>query len=347
MRSPSQRFRFEQYVAYLEQHGFDCKHSYLLGEKEDKIFYQKGNYLGKIWVLIRSILILIKEAFFKKYDIVYVQREAFMLGTTFFERQFARKSKLIFDFDDAIWIPVISSNNKSLSFLKNADKTKDLIKISDMVLAGNQYLADYALQFNDNVKIVPTTLDTNNHKPTKSIGEKEKICIGWSGSFSTIPHLEYALPILEHLKSKYGDKIYFKVIGDANYQYPKLDIQGIGWTLEREIEELQEFDIGIMPLPDDKWTKGKCGFKGLSFMALGLPVVMSDVGVNSDIIDDGENGFLANTTEEWIEKLSLLIENKNLCTKMGLAGRQTVLADYSVLANRDKYVRYFKEVLEK
>jgi glycosyltransferase involved in cell wall biosynthesis len=317
-----------------------------LGKKQDKIFYQKGNYLGKIGVLIRSILILFREAFFRKYDIVYVQREAFMLGTTFFERQFARKSKLIFDFDDAIWIPVISTNNQSLSFLKNSSKTKELISLADMVFAGNAYLADYAKKYNEVVKIVPTTLDTTNHCPSPLKKQTNRICIGWSGSFSTIPHFEFALPILEKLKDKYGDRIYFKVIGDANYTYPRLDIQGIAWSLDTEIEALREFDIGIMPLPDDQWTKGKCGFKGLSFMSLGLPVILSDVGVNGDIIEDGTNGFLANTTEEWIEKLSLLVENEQLRQDLGAAGRKTILERYSVLANRDQYVRYFNEVLK-
>lgn len=346
MRSPSQRFRFEQYISYLQTQGFDCKQGYLLNAKDDKIFYQQGNYLGKAWILLKSIGILIKEAFFRKYDIVYVQREAFMLGTTFFERQFARKSKLIYDFDDAIWIPVVSANNQKLSFLKNASKTAELIAMSDLVLVGNDYLADYARQYNPRVKIIPTTLDTDNHKPTTQI-PSDRICIGWSGSFSTIPHLEFALPLLHQLKDKYGDKIYFKVIGDANYSYPPLDIQGIGWTLEREITELQEFDIGIMPLPDDQWTRGKCGFKGLSFMAIGLPVVMADVGVNNDIIQNGINGFLANNEQEWIEKLSLLIENKELRTNMGKAGRQTVLDNYSVIANRALYLEAFEEVSKK
>ena len=342
MRSPSQRFRFEQYIAHLNANGFDCKQAFLLNAKDDKVFYAKGNYLGKLWILLKSIYILTVEAFFKRYDVVYVQREAFMLGSVFFERQFAKRSKLIFDFDDAIWIPAVSANNQSLSFLKDFGKTAKIISFSDMVFAGNEYLADYARQYNQNVKIVPTTLDTDYHRPSNV--PKEKICIGWCGSFSTIPHFQYAEPILEAIYQKYGDKVYFKVIGDANYKNEKLNIQGVAWSLKEEVSGLSEFDIGIMPLPEDKWTKGKCGFKGLSFMSMAIPTIMSAVGVNKDIIQDGENGFLASSTEEWIEKLSLLVEKADLRKKIGAKGRETVLNQYSVLANQELYLRCFNEV---
>ncbi len=345
MRSPSQRFRFEQYIDYLSANDFECKQAYLLNAHDDKIFYSQGHYLGKVLILIKSILILIREAFFSKYKVVYVQREAFMLGTAFFEKQFAKRSKLIFDFDDAIWIPAVSTNNQSLSFLKNASKTSQIITVADMVFAGNTYLADYAAQYNNNVKIIPTTLNTDYHKKTKTKAPNKPICIGWSGSFSTIPHFESAIPILLQLKQKYGDKIYFKVIGDAQFKNEDLNIKGVAWTLDSEIKELEEFDIGIMPLPDDQWTKGKCAFKGLSYMAMGIPTVMSAVGVNAEVVAEGENGFLIHKQEEWITKLSALIENKELREQIGAKGRQTVLERYSVEANKGLYLRYFKEVL--
>ena len=346
-RSPSQRFRFEQYVDILNENGYDCRHVYLLNEKDDKIFYASGMYLKKAGILLNSLFILIDEAFFKKYDIVFVQREAFMLGSSYFERKFAHRAKLIFDFDDTIWrqqTGEIKSRNKFFYFLKDPDKTKAIIKAAHMVFAGNQYLADYAIQFNNNVKIVPTTIDTDiYHIVVKK--DSDKVCIGWSGSFSTIIHFEFILDALRKLKDKYRDKIYFKVIGDGRFMNEPLKIKGQPWVKSTELEDLSEIDIGLMPLPDDEWTKGKCGLKGLQYMALGIPTVMSPVGVNKDIIDDAVSGFLASSQQEWIDKLSLLIESFSLRQRIGLEGRKVVEKNFSVNVVKNLYLRYFDELI--
>jgi glycosyltransferase involved in cell wall biosynthesis len=125
-----------------------------------------------------------------------------------------------------------------------------------------------------------------------------------------------------------------------------LDIQVIKWNLNTEIDDLSEIDIGIMPLPDDEWSKGKCGFKGLQYMAMEIPTVMSAVGVNKEIIEDGSNGFLASTENEWIEKLSLLIESKELRNKFGVNGRKTVVEKYSVYSQKQRYLDDFSELLK-
>lgn len=344
-RSPSQRYRFEQFQPYLEAQGFEFEYFYLIRAQDDQKFYGAGNYLAKISILVRSIFKLWFKSFrAANYDFVFVQREAFMLGTVFFEKRFARKTKLLFDFDDSIWLQNVSEGNKKLSFLKDASKTQKLIALADMVFAGNSFLADYAKQFNSNTKLVPTVVDTENYKRKMPI-DKDKICIGWSGSFSTIPYFEYALPALLQIKAKYGDKVYFKVIGDANYYNKELDIKGTAWSSATEVAELSEIDIGIMPLPNDEWTKGKCALKGLLYMSLEQAAVLSDVGVNGEVIEDGVNGFLVSSTEDWVEKLSLLMDNPQLRQEMGQKGRETVLKQYSVLSEQTHYVQYFNELL--
>lgn len=344
-RSPGQRFRFEQYLSYLRSKGLQIKMSFLLNEKDDKIFYSKGNYFGKIRIAIKSILKRIKDLMqASQYDIVFIFREAIFLGTPFFEKRFAKKSKVVFDFDDSIWVPNVSAANKIFSVLKNSSKTGSIIKVSDLVFAGNNYLANYASQFTKNIVIVPTTIDTEEYKPfEKKI--KDTICIGWSGSITTIEHFETKLNALRIIKEKYGDKIRFKVIGDGRYINEELGIKGLPWKKEDELKELGEIDIGIMPLPDSEWAKGKCGLKGLQYMALGIPTVMSPVGVNSEIIVDGENGFLADSDEEWVTKLSLLIDSFELRKKLGDAGTKTVEEKYSVHANRDLYLRNFNQLI--
>src|SRR5690606_5632004 len=182
-----------------------------------------------------------------------------------------------------------------------------------------------------------TTINTKKYKKIK-VPKSNKIVIGWSGSITTIQHFEYAIYFLIKLKNKFGAQIEFKVIGDANYVNEELSIKGLPWNKQTEIEDLSTFDIGIMPLPDDEWAKGKCGLKGLQYMALEIPTIMSPVGVNTEIIQDGVNGFLASTEEEWLSKLGLLIQSEELRKKLGKAGRQTIIERYSIEANKDKYL---------
>jgi glycosyltransferase involved in cell wall biosynthesis len=342
---PGQRFRFEQYLEYLSQNGFNITFSNLLSEKDYSFYYKKGNYIRKALLLFKSIIKRYKDVrSASKYDLIFIFREGFLLGSSYFERQLAKRSKVIFDYDDAIWITSVLSENSWLWFLKNPNKTKKIIEVSQMVFSGNRYLAEYAEKYNAKVVIVPTTIDTNEYKPAYN-PKNEKICIGWSGSFSTIVHFTTCLDALKIIKKKYGDKVYFKVIGSVDYQHAELNIQGLPWTKETEIKDLQEIDIGIMPLPDDEWTKGKCGLKGLQYMALAIPTIMSPIGVNTEIIQDGENGFLAAGTDEWVKKLSLLIDSEKLRETIGQNGRKTVVSKFSIEANKHLYLQYFNQVI--
>ena len=348
-RSPSQRYRFEQYFTYLEENGYMCDLAYIIDANDDKIFYGKGRLLMKMLIFVRAFFRRLGHVFkSRSYDLVFIQREAFMLGTTFFERMFKWFGPpVIFDFDDAIWLPNVSEGNKSLNFLKKPEKTSKLIELSDMVFAGNDYLVNYAKKYNKNVVLIPTTIDTSWYKPVDSYDEKDKVVIGWTGSSTTIQHLETVVPVLERLKDKYGDKLSFKVIGDASYKNEHLGVQGIPWRSESEVEDLQDIDIGIMPLPNNKWTEGKCGCKGLQYMAVGIATIMSPVGVNKDIVEHGVNGFLAETDQEWESVLEKLIEDSNLRESVGKKGRETVDKKYSVNATKEKYKINFDEITYK
>ncbi|MDP4261641.1 MAG: glycosyltransferase family 4 protein [Bacteroidota bacterium] len=346
-RSPSQRFRFEQYLPYLEQNGYSFEFSYLLDERDDRIFYMPGHTWGKARIVLKSIAKRwreIRKA--ARYDLVFVQREAFMLGTAYFERKIARKVPLIFDFDDSIWLQNVSDANKRLNFLKDAAKTSRLIKCAKEVFAGNEYLAAYARQYNTDVVIIPTTIETSVYKQ-EPLPPSGKICIGWSGSFSTIQHFALAIPALKRIKEKYGDKVYFKIIGDGNYYCQELETKGTPWVEATELRDLSGIDIGIMPLPDDEWAKGKCGLKGLQYMALSIPALMSPVGVNNNIIQHGVNGFLPATEQEWVDSLSKLVESRELRREIGEAGRKTVVDKYSVDVWKEKYLEYFDRVAQK
>ncbi len=346
-RSPSQRFRFEQYLPYLEANGFSFDFSYLLNARDDKIYYSRGNLLQKARIVLAATLKRFKELLtVSKYDLIFVQREGYMLGTAFFESRMARGVPMIFDFDDSIWLHNVSDANKLFGFLKDASKTGKLVQSASLVFAGNQYLADYAAKFNPNLEIVPTTIDTEAYFLKEQDEDPERpVCIGWSGSFSTIEHFSTAIPALTRLKEKYGDRVWFKVIGDGNYRNPELGIEGLPWKADSEVTDLQEIDIGIMPLPHSEWAEGKCALKGLQYMALGIATAMTPVGVNAKVVEDGVNGFLPDSEQEWVDTLSQLIEDSELRYRVGLAGRETVVKNFSIVAWCDTYLRLFQQAV--
>ncbi len=345
-RSPSQRYRFEQYLPFLEENGFKFIFSFLLNQKDDKTFYSKGKTVSKFFILLKSIVIRFKDVRrFSNFDIIFIQREALFLGTSYFEKKaFKSGAKIIFDVDDSIWFADTSPENKKWEFIKKPQKFFKSITYSQTVIVGNDYLKSKAIPFNKNIIVIPTTINTDFHLSKPELRNKDYITIGWSGSISTIKHFETLLPILVQVAKSYGDKVRFKIIGQTNYANSLLQIESVNWSEETEVKELNSFDIGIMPLPNNDWAKGKCGLKGLSYMACGVATIMSRVGVNAEIINQGENGFLAETNTDWLNYLTLLIEDVNLRKKIGTAGRETVIKKYSVNANKHLYLNVFKDL---
>lgn len=346
-RCPGQRFRFEQYISYLHKKGYDTSISNLLTEQDDELFYKKGNYIAKFIILINSFIKRFADFFSMfKYDIVFIYREAIMVGTSFFERLYSiTPAKIIYDFDDSIWLNDTSDGNSNLSWMKNPSKTKRICKLADKVIVGNDYLAQYALQYNNNVEVIPTTIDLNYHNRKNVDYNKKSICIGWTGTSTTLKHFQKIEPILEQLKEDFGDRISFKLICDTDYKNDNLNLRSTKWNVRTEIKDLSDIDIGIMPLPNDEWSKGKCGFKGLQYMALGIPTIMSPVGVNNEIITDGKNGYLAKDNIDWHTKISCLITSAELRSRLGQNGHKTVKERYSVEAFKEQYLKIFNDLI--
>lgn len=186
----------------------------------------------------------------------------------------------------------------------------------------------------------PTTIDTANHHNRIKDQYTDKVTIGWTGTHSTLKYLALILSPIQEL-----EKIYhfdFVVIADKKPDFQLKSLRFIKWNKQTEIEDLLRINIGLMPLSDDPWTNGKCGFKALQFMALGIPALASPVGVNYEIIDDGENGFLCRSENEWLEKLKLLLKNRELRYLMGQKGRKRVEENFSVDANRENFLSLFR-----
>lgn len=346
-RSPSQRYRFEQFVPYWEQHGFSFEQAWLLEEEDDERFYAAGNLLAKGGIFLKGIrrrLAHVKWA--REFDLIIVQREAFMTGSTYFERALYKTGiPVVFDFDDAIWLMEVSDGNRKLSWLKDPRKTDTILDHVHHIVAGNDFLAEYARLHNKNVEVIPTVIDTEKYRSAVSGDHAGPIVIGWTGSRTTVGHLRASAGMLKELQQKYGDAIEIRVISDNPLVEPGLKVINIPWRSATEVDDLAELDIGIMPLPDSDWSRGKCGFKGLQYMAMGKAVVLQDIGVNKVIVQDNVNGFLASSQEEWVNRLEDLINDHDLRTRLGTAARTTIEEKWSVIAWRDRYLELFNKLI--
>ena len=233
-------------------------------------------------------------------DFIFIHREATPFGPPVIEWFLARvfRKRIIYDFDDAIWLKNQSDVNSSVSSVKNYSKVKKIISWSYRVSAGNEYLANYSRDFNKDVIVNPTTLDTDIHKRSdRSSGEI--IRLGWTGSHSTLVYLEDLLPVLDGLETEFSLTLICNAKPSVSYPW----INYIEWTRANEINDLEKIDIGLMPLPDNPWTEGKCGFKLLQYMSMEIPSVASPVGVNKKMIEMSGSILEAKSSNEWIAQI--------------------------------------------
>jgi len=329
--SPSQRYRIEAYLPWLERHGISVRYDWILDRDALGVFYGPHNAASKARIAAGAALKRLGSVTgARDIDVFLVQREAFFLGAAWSEWLAHLRAPLVYDFDDAIWIKATSDANRRFAWLKNVEKVPRIVQMAHTVLAGNEYLARWARNYSGRVTVVPTSVDTDRFAPMTTRKSGGSVNIVWSGSPSTVAHLRPLLPVLEQVKAAYGDRVSIRVMGDPAFEYRPLEIRGEPWSPDAELALLHEMDIGVMPLPDNEWTRGKCGLKGLLSMAMGTATVMSPVGVNTQIVRHGENGFLATSDDEWFDVLSTLIEDEGLRTRMGAAGRATVVDRYSI-----------------
>lgn len=341
--NPGQRFRIEQWEPYLKAEGIVVDYFPFTDEKLRKVIYQPGQVFAKAGELTKAIFRRIGHIInASKYDAVILYRAASMVGPAWLERFLHwRKLPLIFDFDDAIFLTNTSKENERFGWAKFSGKTGDICRLSTTVTVGNSYLAEYARRYNDNVYVVPTSIDTDRYQPVAFKDESEKrVIVGWTGSSTSQYHLEAFEPVLAELVKERDVEI--RVISDRKPAFKNLQSSWRAWSSKDEIKETSEIDIGIMPTPDDDWSRGKCAAKALQYMALGIPAVCSDMGANRDVIRHGENGFLAATPAEWINSLKILIDDASIRAKFGIEARKTVVENYSM----KKCARLFAQAVQ-
>ena len=346
-QAPSQRFRFEQYLSALRNAGVSVTLQSFWNESTWNILYKRSHIVRKSIGFLLGKLKRIAVLFsLHRHDFVFIHREVLPVGPPVLEWMIAKvfRKKIIYDFDDAIWLPNTSESNQFVSAFKWQGKVKSICRWSYKISCGNEYLAHYASQFNTRVVLNPSTIDTEHlHNPSLSRTRPARpLTIGWTGSHSTLSYLREFQSVLKWLEENVTVEFRFLVIADQAPSIEFKSIEYLPWKKETEIEDLMKIDIGIMPLVDDEWAKGKCGFKILQYMALGIPTVASSVGVNSKIINQGENGFLCNHADDWKKHLGSLIASQELRLRIGNAGRKNVVENYSVSSNTDNFLSLFE-----
>lgn len=339
--APSQRFRFEQYTPILSTE-FDIEFIPFIDEKTWDVLYQPKQYIKKAFFMLRSFVRRAKDMKKARHaDVIFIHRELSHLGPPIFEWYLKKvlKKDFIYDFDDAIWIPNYSESNALFQRLKAYGKVKRIMKWAKLITAGNEYLADFARHYNSAVQVIPTTIDTNYHQ-RKNKTENNPVIMGWTGTLTTVHYLQALVPVLEKLSTKYDFKFVLIANKAPDFHIPNLEF--IPWKKDTEIEDLAKLDIGVMPLVADQWSSGKCGFKALQYMSLGIPTVLSPVGVNTQIVEHGKNGLLASTPEEWYEHLEQLLMDPVLRKNLGDSGRERIKSSYSVESQFPIYQKIFR-----
>ena len=342
--APSQRFRVELFKPILDAADVDYTIAPFMDEHTWNILYKDGSTLQKAVGILKGYFKRLKHVFVDapKHDYIFIHREAAPLGPPIFEWLLAKllSKKIIFDFDDAIWIENTSSQNKLAGLLKAAWKTKYTCRWAYKVVGGNDYLCNFAKQYNKQVVRIPTCVDTE-HKHNKQKEHKDgQVTIGWTGSHSTLFYLDEIIDVLKELEETYNTR--FVVIANKEPELSLKNWEFIKWNEQTEVEDLLKLDIGIMPLKEDPWSEGKCGFKLIQYMSLGIPAVASPVGVNKVIIEEGQNGYLCTIKEEWINALKQLINDTAQRAKLGAAGKEKIQAEYSVASQKDNFIQLFQ-----
>lgn len=328
------RFRVAQYLPYLREAGFDVDISPFYTPEYFRLVYQHGRYAKKAAKFVALAWRRFQEMFvLGRYDLVFLYREAIPIGPPVVEWIVARRGiPIVYDFDDAIFLPgAVSEANKAISFLKNPGRVAQVLRRSARVVAGNEFLAQYARQYNANVTVIPTAVDTTRFVPRKAgpSAAGRDLVVGWIGSPTTFPYLAALADVLRVVARTHPFTL--KVSGAGQpVRFPGLSVNEVPWSMADEVSLFNTCDIGVYPLTDDEWSRGKCGFKAIQCMACGVPVVAAAVGVNREIIVDGVNSFLASTPGEWVEKLGRLLSDPALRDRMAAAGRRTIEERYSL-----------------
>ena len=315
------RYRVLQYIPYLNSKGVET--SVRLYPRTLKENFQFFNDLPQS-------------------DIIFLQRKRFNQPRLGLLRK--RAKRIIYDFDDS----VMYRNSKARDPISQTRRRHfvQMIKNSNFVIAGNEFLKSEVLPFNPNVEVIPSAIDQERYHLKTYPLKQDRVTLGWIGDHGSIHYLEKMRPLFDKIGEQYPH-VNLKIVCDTFFDCERMNVIKKNWSSEEEVADLQGFDIGLMPLVDDPWSWGKCGLKIIQYQGVGLPVVCTPVGINMDLVEDGINGYWAMTLVEWEKKLSALIEDSELRERMGREGRRRVLENYTYQACAPRLLSILTRAMEK
>lgn len=339
-----QRFKYEQYLDDWRLHGWDITVSSYMDLAMWSVVHRRGHLIAKLWGAIKGhCRRLLDVTRLGHYDVVYVFMWVTPVGSTVFERLVRRRARaLVYDLEDNLFVERRGGEaehpNSLLRFLPRAAKPRVLARCADVVIIASADLTSPCRALNPRARIVciPPSLDIDRLRPRPDNGvDAARVVIGWTGTFSSRPYLDLLRGVFRTLATRVPFTL--RVIGNFDYALPGVALEVVRWSAEREAHDLQAIDIGVYPLPDDEWTRGKAGLKIMQYQAIGVPCVASDVPLSRSQIRDGETGFLAADADQWIARLEQLVRDADLRRRMGSAARRDAVARYSREATAPVY----------
>jgi glycosyltransferase involved in cell wall biosynthesis len=339
-RVPGQRYRIEQWAPLLRAEGVEVTFSSFLSVRGMDVLYRPGFTATKlregVGGYVKRLVEVVRPS---SADVVFVYREASLLGPAWIERLHSWRLPLVFDFDDAIYLRDSSPANGWARILKPVRKPGAICHLARHVIVGNDVLASFANGHARAVTVIPSTIDTESYQP-KCRHPNPRPIVGWTGSATTRRYLASLGSALRKLQQR--EDFELLVIG-VRIEIDGVRVRCIPWKAETEVEDLRRLDVGLMPLADDEWCRGKCGMKALQYMALGIPPVVSPIGANTKIVRDGVDGFHVRTEEEWVERIVLLLRDEALRKRMGEAARKRVEDAYSARVHAPRVAQVLRD----
>lgn len=346
----STRFRVMQYLPRLAQAGIEIDVSPFFPAGSGTVLYQPGRFLRKAGLVCRGIARRLHElrTAGSRYQFLLIHREYFPLGQRIAWRELrALRVPILFDFDDAMFLPQRTDRQVVWRLAERPDTAAEVIKLSRGVIAGNEYLAGFARQWNANVVVVPTVVDVNQFALRNgSVPSTHPCVVGWIGTPSTAKYLPLVREVLGAVAHE--SPFTFRVVGASPTEamFPGVSLEVVPWQLAQEVTLFQGCDIGIYPLTEDPWSFGKCAFKAIQFMAVGTPVIASDVGMNREVIQHGVTGFLVRTEAQWRDALLRLIRDPELRRTMGIRGRTWVVEHFNLDRHTSRVEDFIRKMVD-
>jgi glycosyltransferase involved in cell wall biosynthesis len=322
---PSARFRVRQYIQALQTHGVNITEF----ESHTSAYPPQQRWVRPAWAALRLVEMARIALQTRRYDVTLLQRE--MISTLATLERWTGRPRVL-DVDDSIHL------------YRDGATTKSLAMHSDRIICGNPYLADIYRKWNSDVVVLPTAVDTDRYRPCEIESDGESIVLGWIGTSANLRYLHEIGPALATVLKRHP-KVMLHIVCNKPPKIQEVEnsrVKYTPWSPAVEVSAIQSFDIGLMPLEDSLWARGKCSFKMLQYMACGLPVAVSPVGMNADVLGLGDIGRGPRTISEWEESLLELVENKQERLQMGIIGRQIVVREFSVVNLAPRFADFLR-----